>query len=203
MSASVFPTTLALGWPSREIEWITRKQISISNKEISIADAAAARYTWSYDIDVLRNGTVAGDAWTEFATLFGFYNARSGGFDSFLYDDPDDDTVAAQAIGTGDGTTTAFQLKRTFGGVTDTILAPHAFTQVTVNGTPTGAYTFTGWGTTTPGIITFTSAPGATYAIAASFTYYWPVRFVADKCKFQKFSFGRYSVKSLAFKSVI
>ena len=45
----------------------------------------------------------------------GFFNARKGSFDNFLFDDPTDDTASSQNFGTGDGVTANFQLTSTYG----------------------------------------------------------------------------------------
>jgi hypothetical protein len=44
-----------------------------------------------------------------------------GGFDTFLFTDPDDNAVAAQTFGVGDGDQDAFQLVRTLGSFTEPV----------------------------------------------------------------------------------
>jgi hypothetical protein len=46
----------------------------------------------------------------------GFFLQLQGQFGTFLYTDPDDNTVTGQAFATGDGTTTAFTIERSLGG---------------------------------------------------------------------------------------
>ena len=45
----------------------------------------------------------------------GFFMACRGAFATFLYNDPTDNTVLGQVIGTGNGVSTTAQLVRTFG----------------------------------------------------------------------------------------
>ena len=53
--------------------------------------------------------------------MMGFFMARQGRFDDFLYTDLNDNSVTAMPFGAGDGTTTAFQLQRTIGGGVDIV----------------------------------------------------------------------------------
>lgn len=211
MSVLIFPTLAGQGWSiTRTPMWQTRKPIAISGKETAIADWTYPKYMWTVLFSVLRQGSgfyTPGDSFTEMATLMGFYNARQGGFDSFLYLDQDDNTAAAQVLGTGDGVTTSFQLVRAFGGFAEPILAPNVVTDVKDNGTPvSGAnYTVNLWGTIVaagPGTITFNTAPAVGHTLTADFTFYWPCRFSEDKCDFEKMMAGRYSVKKMTFTSV-
>lgn len=316
MSSQLFPTLTGQGWSiSRTSEFSNRKPVSVSGKQVAIADWSYPRYTWEVVFNLLRQGSgfyTPNDSFAEMATLLGFFDSRQGGFDTFLYQDQDDNAVTNQGIGTGDGTTVGFQLARSFGGFVVPVLAPNVVSQVTVSGTPiawgglaaptapslssvaggslggttyfakityqtaqgetvpsgesslavaannllkvtspsaaagaTGynvyvstssgtetkqntapiaigtawteptsgliagasppaaspTWSVSSWGTTSPGIVTFSSAPAAAAPIAASFSYYWPVRFAEDQCVFEKFTSGRYMVKKLTFKS--
>ena len=202
MSTSVLPTLIGLAYPvTRSTVWDTNTQEVISGKETRIAYQTYPRYKWEATYNVLRSAS----AYTEFQNLLGFYNARQGGFDTFLYQDPDDYTVSSQSIATGDGSTTAFQLLRTLGGFSEPILAPNTGGTINIylaGVKQTTGYTVSGWGTTTPGVVTFTSAPGSGVAITADFAYYWPCRFDQDNVAFELFVNGYYSVKKIAWKSV-
>lgn len=205
MGTAVFPTLPGLGWSiTRTQIFKARKQVSVSGKETALADWAYPRWQWELVFDLLRQG----GGWTEMQQLAGFYAARNGGFDSFLYQDQDDNAVSSQQIAVGDGVATQFQLVRSFGGFTEPVLAPNQVTSVTVGGTPKVNGTDYGIGTwgngvTPPGTITFfTGAPAAGAPIAASFSYYWPCRFVDDQCAFEKFMAGAYQVRKLTFMSI-
>src|SRR4051812_38528020 len=104
MSTAAFPTLAGLGWDViRTPLWQNITQQAVSGKETRVALWSYPRHQWELTFDVLRQGTVHGTAYTEFAQLFGFFNARRGSFDSFLYQDADDNAVTGQGIGTGDG----------------------------------------------------------------------------------------------------
>jgi uncharacterized protein (TIGR02217 family) len=87
-----------------------------------------------------------------------------------------------QPIGTGNGAATQFQLaKRYTSGAQSwsrAITYPVAGTvTIAMNGTPQAS----GWSvSTTTGLVTFTTAPGAGVAITAGFEFDVPVRFDTD-----------------------
>lgn len=121
------------------------------------------------------------------ATLVAFFEARRGRLYGFRFKDFADfkscapsGTVSAtdQAIGTGDGTTAAFQLTKVYGDFARDIRKPVAGTVVAaVNGGTTSAFTVD----TTTGVITFTSAPASGVAVTAGFEFDTPVRFDTDR----------------------
>jgi hypothetical protein len=53
--------------------------------------------------------------------MMGFFMARQGAYDDFLYSDPNDNTVTGMPFGTGDGTTLGFQLTRNIGSGVDIV----------------------------------------------------------------------------------
>lgn len=203
------PTT-GLGWSvTRQPQWDTSKAVSISGKETRVSNWSYPRYQWTITYNLLRQGTVLGSDWDEMAQLFGFYNARQGSFDSWLYQDAHDDTVTGQTVGTGDGATAAFQMIRAFGGFVEPILAPDlsATLNVYLNGVlqSPSSYTVTAWETTNaagPGKLIFNSAPGAGVAITVDFSWFWPVRFDADKLSFDEFMAGLFELKTITFTSL-
>lgn len=222
MSTQVFPSFNGLAFPVvRTPNFRTRKQVAIAGMETTIADMPYPRYTWEVIYNVLRQGSslyAAGDSFTEWATLMGFFNSRNGGADSFLYQDDDDKTAPTDSpiqntvtgSNTGDGATLVFQLQRALGGFVEPIFAPNVVTNVKVNGgVVSGAnYTTTLWETGNangPGKIVFNggSAPGNGLSVTATFTYYWPARFMSDQCQFEKFMSNRWRVKKLAWESLV
>jgi uncharacterized protein (TIGR02217 family) len=321
MSTAVFPVLTGLGWDApRTPIWNNTLQENVSGKETRLALWTYPRWQWDLTFDVLRQGTVHGAAYTEFSQLAGFFNQRQGQFDTFLYTDTDDNSVTTQSIGSGDGSTTAFQLVRTFGGFVEPVLAPNAVSAVYLAGVaiptaglsaptngaltataagalgattyyvkttwttasgetlpsvetnlavlankvlnvaapgsaPTGAtgwnvyvsntagggsgtetkqnggtpialgtpwveptgglvagaalpganttgWTFSSWGSATPGVLTFAGVVANATAITADFTYYWPVRFVDNQITFNKFMAALYAGKKVSLKSV-
>lgn len=127
--------------------------------------------------------------------VLAFFEARSGELYGFRFRDPVDhqsvppgQIVAAtdQVIGTGDGTTAAFQLRKTYAdagaSVARTIAKPVAGTvRVAVNGVEQATSRFTV--DTTTGRVTFGNAyiPGAGAIVQAGFEFDVPVRFAVSR----------------------
>lgn len=113
MSNYVYPTLPGLAYAQvRQPEWNTNIHKAVSGKEFRSAWMSAPLYTYRLQYEFLRDAV----AFTELQTLVAFFNSMHGSFDSFLYSDHDDNSVTAQNFGTGNGTQTAFQLMRSFGG---------------------------------------------------------------------------------------
>src|SRR5579862_5714186 len=130
MSSVVFPTLAGLEYPvTRTPIFRTLVQESVSGRENRAALQLYPRWKWNLSFNFLRD-----DSNNEFRTLLGFYLARQGAYDSFLFDDVDDDSAVAQSLGTGNGSQTNFQLVRTLGGFTEPVLAPNVVTSVSVGG---------------------------------------------------------------------
>lgn len=210
MSTTVFPTL-----KGRDIV-ITRKPIfntnkpqAVSGKEVAIARWSSPRYQWTVKFNILRQGTIGLNAFTELATLRGFFETLLGGYDSFLFQDPDDYIVTAQALGNTDGSAGPYQLKRTSGGATINILAPNmgATFNLYVDAvlkTQGVDYSVTSWGSTTPGQITFLGGhvPAAAKPLTIDFSYYFPCRWVEDEMDFTRFVKQMYSQDGNSFKSI-
>lgn len=103
-----------------------------SQREYRARDATLPRYRYSVSYEVLRSSA----AYPELQALVGFFNARGGRFDSFLFDDEDDNTITDQVFGIGDGSTTAWQAVRSFGGFVEPVDAFNGHPLVLVNSAP-------------------------------------------------------------------
>jgi uncharacterized protein (TIGR02217 family) len=195
MSTVVFPSLPGLSWPfTRTPVWKTGIQTTQSGRELRAAFMSYPIYTWTASYDVLRTASTL----TEFQQLLAFFNARSGSYDTFLFNDPDDNTVTAQVFGTGNGTTTQFQLTKSFGGYTEPVPNIVAGATVYVNGTLTTVTL----NSPSPGWVTFASAPANGTSLSWTGSYQYVCRFLDDKYDFDRVFTGIYGVKKLAFQSV-
>ncbi|HLG86261.1 MAG TPA: DUF2460 domain-containing protein [Alphaproteobacteria bacterium] len=204
MSTAVFPALAGLEYPvTRTPVFKTLVQESVSGKENRAALQVYPRWKWSLSFNFLRD-----DSNNEFRTLLGFFLARQGAYDSFLFDDVDDDGVTDQPVGVGDGSNLNFPLVRTLGGFVEPILAvnTNVVATVKVNGVLQAFTSQWGWlfGAYGPYGIAFTpgNAPGNGASVTATFNYYWPVRFTADDNDFTKFMNKLWEQKKLEFESV-
>lgn len=115
--------------------------------------------------------------------VLAFFEERRGRFHSFLWRDGlDHSSNGPQPLGTGDGTTTDFQLVKRYGATFDPydrpITKPVAETvAVFVDGTPTLAVDVD----ELTGIVTFDGAPSDGVVLTASFEFDVPVRFDVDR----------------------
>ncbi len=195
MSNAIFPTFIGLGWSAPKTpQWNTRVQRAVSGKELRAA--YQSRPIWKYGLtyEVLRGDAVN----AEIQSLIGFFNARMGSYDSFLFRDPSDNSVTDQGIGVGDGTTTVFGLVRAYGGAVEPI--GYADTSAfKVDGSTVTALTITDNHTT----VTFTTAPAAGKLVTWTGTYYFRVRFDKDMAEFEQFMKDLWSLKKLELTGVI
>ncbi len=127
--------------------------------------------------------------------LIAFFRARKGRADGFRFKDWADYKVTGQNIGTGDGTATVFQLKKTYtsgsGNETRTITKPVSGTLAVYKNAvlQTSGYT----ADTTNGQITFSIAPANGVAITADFEFDVPVRFDTDRLSASLDTYGSHS----------
>lgn len=143
-----------------------------------MANYTFPRYQWDLVFNCFRQGVVNNNTYTEFAQILGFYNTVQGSFDSFLYQDQDDYSTlvnlagAPQPLGTGDATTVAFPLVRSFGGFIEPVLAYNTITALYLAGVAIPA---AGIAAPTNGALTDTAGG----ALAAT-TYYVKTTWVSN-----------------------
>lgn len=181
MSDAIFPVLPGLSWgSSKTMLWTgTRGRKSVSGLEARASYQVYPNYRIKLQYEFLRAGAEA-----ELQTLVGFFNSRGGDFDSFLWTDPDDNTVTGDTFGTGDGVATTFRLGRTLGGFWEPVSA--------INGTPSiykgGVLQSSGYTLdATAAKVTFSSAPASGVALTWSGSYYWRVRFERGDNEFRQF----------------
>ncbi len=198
-SLSVFPSLVGLGFDvNKSPVWNTNVNISASGKKTAIEFWSAPLYDYDLTYDVLPS-TANGDL----QSLMGFFNSLQGRASPFLFDDPDDDSVTGQLLGTGNSSAVAFQLVRAYGGFSEPVLAPNVINNVYL-GTAAQAsslWSVSAYGTSAPGVLTFTSAPSSAQLVSADFTYYWPVRFLTDTLTFNKFMYQLWAAKKVTFET--
>lgn len=127
MSDAVFPTLPGVKWNVKRTPiWKTLSEESVSGKEASVALMTYPLRCYTLSYELLRAGALA-----ELEQLEGFFNARRGRHDTFLYSDPDDNSVTEQAIGSGNGVSVSFPLVRTRGGFTEPVQSVQGFPTIT------------------------------------------------------------------------
>lgn len=184
MSDVYYPTLPGLAFPvKRRAIWQNVPfRSTASGREYGVSSETYPRWRWDLTYEFLRSLSA-----TEMQTLAAFFNARRGQADTFLFTDPDGSAVTAEQFGTGDGTTTDFPLTRLLGSFTEPVgyAVP---TQVTVNGTPSGAYTLIA-----NRIVRFSAAPAGAAVLRWSGTYAYRCRFLDPEMTLSKFLAGYWS----------
>lgn len=209
MTLSVFPSFRYKGWPfKRRSTFDTLVQQTSSRKTVRLSYDPYPLYEWEL---VFGDGTddtgfipddpddlFGTNLDTDLVTIQGFYEQMLGRFNVFLFDDPNDDNVEAQQIGTGDGTTTAFQLVRSRGGSTIPIQCPFTLPAPNIYDNGVLKSVGTDYGISNPGgLVTFVTAPAAGHVITADFSYYFPVRFDDDVHEHEQFMVQLWKLKSI------
>jgi uncharacterized protein (TIGR02217 family) len=195
MSNAVFPTLQGLKWGiTKTPMWSTKTQKSANGRELRAAYFSYPLWKFSLSYEVLRANAMA-----ELQTLVGFFNARQGSFDSFLYQDPDDKWVTAQAFGVGDGVTTKFQLVRDYGGFVEPVVATSGTPSIYVAGT---LKTLTTHYTLVDGLVTFTTPPASGAILTWTGGFYYRVRFLQDSAEFEQFMYQLWTSKKIEFQSI-
>lgn len=186
-----FPVELSYGLtggPQFNTSIVTVK----SGQEQRNQNWAVSRYKWDASTAIKTRA--------DMEIISGFFLARRGKLHGFRFKDwADFKTYTTQAIGTGTGALTTFQLAKNYsdagGSYSRTITKPVAGTvKPYLNGVlQTSGFTVN----TTTGVVTFSSAPGSGVAVTAEFEFDVPVRFDTDELKTQYQAFDQLVVDGI------
>lgn len=187
MSNAIFPDFPGIAWPvGLSPKFATKTQTAASLRELRARLAAYPIYTIKMIFDVLRAD--------ELDTLAGFFKSRGGSFDSFLWDNQDDNAIADQVLGIADGSRTQWQLVRAKGGFTEPCENIKTVTHIKVGGVVQAP---SGYTITSTGLLVFVTPPAAGQSVSWSGGYYYRCRFGADNADFEKFLQGLWQLKTL------
>jgi uncharacterized protein (TIGR02217 family) len=207
VSNVILPALPGLAWDNTTAPGFSTKiQTSVGGTEVRASFLPYPIRAYELVHEFLRQYTPPGGSpYTEMVQLYAFFCSRLGSFDSFLFDDPNDDSVTKTLVAVGDGATTVFQLGRTIGSGSTTFFEPvynvNSAPLIYVNNvlkTVSVDYTLSA-----TGLLTFTSAPGNTLPIQWTGTYYWRCRFEDDALSFTEFVNLFWEQRSLKFRTVL
>jgi uncharacterized protein (TIGR02217 family) len=192
------PFLPGLGWSVHRrptFDTIVAPHASGAEVRLALWQNALWEFELSYDA-LASNAAYPGAGTNSLQTLMGFYLARGGQRGTFLYVDPDFNTMTGQVIGIGDGATLAFPFIRAFGGQVEPVSYVTAVTQVYLDGMTAG-----GW-TASSSTLTFTAAPASGAQVSADFRYGFVCRFLEDELDFEAFMDNLWQLKSFKFRQV-
>jgi uncharacterized protein (TIGR02217 family) len=198
-----FPTAIAFhssGGPVRKTEIVALG--SGYEERNAVWANSRRRYDVGYGVKTLD----------DLHAVIAFFEARIGRLYGFRFKDFSDYKSCApgadvtptdQALGTGDGATTEFQLAKTYtsgpASWPRTIKKPVAGTvRAAVDGTETSVAV-----DTTTGLVSFASAPAAGAVLTAGFEFDTPVRFDTDELSINLASFNAGEIPSIPIVEIL
>ena len=140
----------------------------------------------------------------DFSDVLAFFYARRGRARGFLFKDWSDFEFAAQGLGTGDGSTTDFQVVKTY---SDTVLPFSRKITRPISSSMTVykdgvAQAPSAWSRVSGGIVRFTAAPAAAVIVTATGEFDIPMRFSTDMIKVSMNTFDAGEVPSIGIQEV-
>lgn len=197
MSNSVFPTMPGMKITLRRTPiWKTVSQESVSGRIVTAALMTYPLRQYSLSFEFLRTS----GGYSELEQIEAFFNQHRGAFDSWLFNDPDDNAVVDQVFGTGNGAQTAFPLLRSRGGFLEPVQSVAGAPTIKVNGVP--AATPGDYALSTTGVVVFNAAPASGAMLTWTGSYYWRCRFVSDSAEFERFMYRLWQLNKIDFKTV-
>lgn len=207
---ALYPTLPGLAYSViKRPKFFTGVGKSATGREVRVNYAANPLWEWDLTYAYLpdKQSDSAATA-SDLKELVGFYLSQNGSFSAFKFEDPDDNAVTAQFIGTTDGVTTTWILVRTYGGGSGAGTEPIGWVNtdepfhVFLDGTLQDPSTYTLL--TTIGVLQqlrFNSAPAAGHVITVTMRFYYCVHFSADTYDFEKFMDKLWSTQTITLAS--
>ncbi|HFA2503755.1 TPA: DUF2460 domain-containing protein [Neisseria gonorrhoeae] len=197
MGNAVFPEFPGLKWGRKKTAvWSTGTQKSASGREFRTAYYTYPQWRFSLSFEVLRTKASV----NELEKLAGFFNARKGSFESFLYEDPADNAVTDQPVGNTVQGVARYQLVRSMGGFIEPVSAVKERPAVKVGGTALAYgrdYTVTD-----KGVLVFNTPQPPGRPITWTGGFYFRVRFTSDTVDFENILGSLWAAKKIEFTSV-
>jgi uncharacterized protein (TIGR02217 family) len=195
---ATFPSVPTLGWSVKYSPMFsTGSALHVSGREVRTAKMAAPRWQIELNYDLLR--MVSPD--TELQEIIGFFTQSQGENASFYFEPPTLSPIAAQRLGTGDGTTTTFPIAVSIGGYALVPANVGTVSAIFLDGVvQAGGYTVNA--TVFAASVTFTTAPASGVAVTADFDWTLLCRFDDDSEDAEEFMSQLYALQSLKLRTV-
>jgi hypothetical protein len=162
------PTLPGLSWSRhKKPGFSTRVASHVSGREVRVALMEYPRYEFEAVYSGLASTTIpafAGLGSSSLQSLMGFFLQLQGQFGTFLYTDPDDNSVTGQAFGTGVGSVSSFTMMRSLGG----FLEPAGWV-TTINNVYLNGAVIPGGGLSAPATPSLSQSAGGSLAAATDY----------------------------------
>lgn len=176
--------------------WSTDVKTAVSGKERRRALWSYPVWRYSVSYNVLRDRPTAPDL----ERLFAFFCAMQGQAGEFLFFDRGDNSADDMFFGTGDGSTTEFQVTRTIGAggisFTEPVRAFNGDPVVLVDGVETAVVP------TATGKVQFATAPADGAALNWSGSFFYRCRFEIDELDIAQLMTGLWEGRGVDFRTV-
>lgn len=205
MSGQLYPSIPGLT-PEvvRSYSWDTGKQRAKSGKRSAISYRAYPLVHFELKYELLDDSVIP----SQLKSLVGLHNQMLGSWDTFLFTDPDFNTITSavpQFFGTSTGSTsTRYQLISFFEnsggpGTAEMVQNLNGAPVLYDNGTPISA---THYSIDPTGGITFSSSPTTGHTLTWSGSFYYRCEFDEDEIPWKKFANKWWSADKVAFTSI-
>lgn len=195
MSNAVFPKLPGLKLDlSKTAQWDTTKKTAVSGREVRAGYWSYPTIVYRLTYEVLRTYT----ALSELEQIQGFFNARRGSFESFLYSDAQDKTVVDQVFGIVQAGVMSYQLVRSQGGHVAPVGCIDGAPALKANGVIISAANYT---INNDALVTFSVLPAVNATLTWSGNYFARVRFTQDMLEFDKFTHMLWAAKKIQFQT--
>ncbi len=195
---AVFPAVPTLGWSVHFSPiFSTGAALHVSGREVRAAKYVSPLWEIELNFDLMRMVSPN----TELQQVIGFFEECEGEATSFYFEPPMLSPVAAQPLGTGDGSTTTFTFTVSIGGATLSPAGVGTVSAVYLNGVvQSGGYTVNT--TVLAPSVTFATAPAASVTVTADFHWYFLCRFDDDSEDAEEFMAALWALRSLKLSTV-
>jgi hypothetical protein len=205
MSGLLFPTLIGQT-PDviRSYLWNTARQAGLSGKQSNMQLRAFPLVHFEYSFEYLPDNVTP----SNFKAIVGLHNQVAGKYDTFLFNDPNFNTIpssAPQTFGTSDGTTTTvYQLVASY----ENSGGPGALEMVqNLNGTPVlydngTAISSSHYTISATGGVQFSTAPSSGHTLSWSGSFYYRCRFDEDQIDWTAFMNQWWMARKVAFTQV-
>lgn len=194
MGNAIFPTLPGLkAERGRLARFKTGILTAVSGKEFRSGRMANPIYEFSLPHEFLRET----GGRTELRTLEGFFLARRGAWESFLYSCPHDCETVEETFGVGDGQRNAFQLVRSYGEFIEPVQNISQIRSIRRGGQLLNLGT--DYTVSATGMVVFNDVVPAGAELRWSGLFFFRCRFKQDEASFDRFALNLYKAGRVEF----